>query len=53
MIFDALESSPSFTPHLFAVSKPATMLLITSGEYSSVKGFYLSTPTGSLLQAFV
>ena len=32
MIFDARESSPSLTPHLFAVSKPATMLSITSAE---------------------
>ena len=31
-IFDARESSPSLTPHLFAVSKPATMLSITSAE---------------------
>ena len=30
MIFDARDSSPSLTPHLFAVSKPATMLSITS-----------------------
>ena len=53
MIFDARESSPSLTPHLFAVSKPATMLSITSAEYRSVNGAFLSTPTGNLLQAFV
>ena len=53
MTFDALDSSPSLTPHLFAVSKPATILLITSGSYRSDNGAFLSTPTGSLLQAFV
>ena len=53
IILDALDSSPSFTPHLLAVSKPATILLITSAEYRSVKGAFLSTPTGSLLQAVV
>ena len=53
IIFDALESSPSLTPHLLAVSKPATILFITSAEYRSVSGAFLSTPTGNLLHAFV
>ena len=38
IILDALDSSPSLTPHLLAVSKPATILFITSAEYRSVKG---------------
>ena len=53
IILDALDNSPSLTPHLLAVSKPATILFITSAEYRSVKGAFLSTPTGSLLQAVV
>ena len=53
IILDALDNSPSLTPHLLAVSSPATILLITSAEYRSVKGAFLSTPTGNLLQACV
>ena len=51
IILDARDSCPSDTPQRSAVSSPATILLIASGEYNSDNGAFLSSPTGSFDQA--